>query len=248
METKPNSDNLVVTIYSILLERIIKFSLAPGAFISDNTISKEMGTSRTPVREALLRLEDDGLLTRKNQKFYVTEISSEYIKDLFDARLALETSMLRLAMQKKEIVAIVPQLRELNENLHNSIDSGKLIEAIELDCQIHAKMVETCGNSFLMESYWHLEKQLRRMAVFSIVHKKQTASIEHEDIFRSIEAGDVSATCEATATNIELSKQQHLDTFEYFRANGWLQVASFIWGNLQCPLPAQFINCQFCSP
>ena len=80
-------DTLVGDAYRKMLDGIWAYRYAPGSSLSDFTLSKELGISRTPIREALFLLIDDGLVRKKGAGgFEVTEITKEEIEDLYDAR------------------------------------------------------------------------------------------------------------------------------------------------------------------
>ena len=74
---REDTKNLVETAYNMILDRIVRFSLSPGVLISDYSLSKEIGISRTPIREALLKLVEDGLLEKRPHNFKVTDITKE---------------------------------------------------------------------------------------------------------------------------------------------------------------------------
>lgn len=88
--------NLGSDVYSILWERILQRGFQPGAKLSDLKISDELGVSRTPVREALHRLVQDGIVDYSpNRGFFVAHFSASDISEVFELRAALEALALR---------------------------------------------------------------------------------------------------------------------------------------------------------
>lgn len=86
-------------VYSVLWDRIASRKLRPGDKISDLRLSEELGVSRTPVREALHRLTQDGIVrTESRRGFYIPTFSSQDVHEVYDIRCALEVLAVRLAL------------------------------------------------------------------------------------------------------------------------------------------------------
>lgn len=226
---KEESKNLVETAYNMILDRIIKFSLSPGVAISDFTLSKELGISRTPVREAILKLVDDGLVERKVHGFQVADITSDEVIDLYDAREGTEIVMLRLSMQKGIDEEHLRHLRELNHSLADCIGRNDIIKALEYDNQIHGDLAGCSENHRLLSFYNRIAKQTMRMSVFSIAQGNQFAAEEHEQLFQAIESNDIEQACEALRLNISRAKEQHLHVLENSMREGWIGIAKFVY-------------------
>ncbi len=226
---KEETGNLAETAYNMILDRIIKFSLSPGSSISDFTLSKELGISRTPVREAILKLVDDGLVERKVHGFQVADITAEEIIDLYDAREGTETVLLKLAMQKGIHRNQLEHLRELNRSLADCIAQKDIIKALEFDTQIHGYLANCSGNRRLLSFYNRIAKQTMRMSIFSIAQGNQFAAHEHEQLFLSIEDGDIEKACDALRVNISRAKDQHLHVLETSMREGWIGIARFVY-------------------
>jgi DNA-binding GntR family transcriptional regulator len=93
--------NLGSDVYSILWDRILSRDLHPGEKLSDLRLSEELGVSRTPVREALHRLVQDGVVIYSpNRGFFVASFSAQDIGEIFDLRAVLEALALRTVAAK----------------------------------------------------------------------------------------------------------------------------------------------------
>ena len=229
MEKKEENKNLVEIAYSMILDRITKFSLSPGASISDYSLSKELGISRTPIREALLRLVDDGLLERNPHNFKVTDITVDEIKDLYDARNGLEIEMLKLSIKRGISAAQMMALRDMNESLEKCVEEGDIIKALDYDTKIHRYLAELSGNNRLLSFYSRISKQTQRMSVFSIAQDKQRANNEHEELFKALENGNEEGAIKALSENILKAKEQHLNVLENGMREGWMGIAKFVY-------------------
>jgi len=85
--------NLGERVYRLLWDRILDRRLHPGEKLSDVRLSDELGVSRTPVREALNRLVQDGIIkSEPNRGFYVASFSAKDIEEIYDLRAALESA------------------------------------------------------------------------------------------------------------------------------------------------------------
>ena len=91
MEGTGNKKTLVEIAYERIRNKICDFELYPGQDVSDFTLCKELGMSRTPVRQALVQLEHDGLVQNAGvgKSYQVSQITEEEIADIFEAREAV---------------------------------------------------------------------------------------------------------------------------------------------------------------
>lgn len=88
-------------VYSIIWEQIVSHKLRSGDKISDLRLSEELGVSRTPIREALHRLSQDGIVRSESRRgFFVTTISSQDVGEVYNIRAALEVLAVRLALPR----------------------------------------------------------------------------------------------------------------------------------------------------
>lgn len=225
---KEGPENLTEVAYNILYERIIKFNLPPGASVSDFSFSKELGISRTPVREAILKLFDDGLVEKTPKGFVVSNITPEDVRDLYDAREAIETSLLRLAMERGITDENIVHLRSLNAELKNAVTAGKIMVALDYDNQIHEYLAGLSQNQRLKLFYDKLAKQVVRMMVFSVAQDNQRANDEHEFLFSAIEDNDVEKACYYLKENISNAKTQHIEVLSKLK-DGWIGLVKFIY-------------------
>jgi DNA-binding GntR family transcriptional regulator len=96
---KINHSPLGDQVYAIIWEQIISHKLGPGDKVSDLRLSEELGVSRTPIREALHRLSQDGVVRNENRHgFFVATFSSQDVNEVYDIRTALEVLAVRQAL------------------------------------------------------------------------------------------------------------------------------------------------------
>jgi DNA-binding GntR family transcriptional regulator len=149
--------NLGDDVYQILWTRILSRDLHPGEKLSDLKLSTELGVSRTPVREALHRLLQDGVIRAEpNRGFFVTSFSARDIDEIFEIRAALEALALRSYIARNPDADFCPALEELDE-VERAIEAAQTNEQIRAanerflaaDQGFHKAIVEQSGNERL---------------------------------------------------------------------------------------------------
>ncbi len=146
-------------IYKELLNRIVTGKLPPGDPVRDTEISAEMGVSRTPVREALLRLARQGLLLNLHHRgFVVSEMTANVVRETYPMVWALECLALRESAPLPETV--MAKLHRINQSLENSAD--KVEKRIALDEQWHEVLLSGYENPRLKNAIAELKAVVRR--------------------------------------------------------------------------------------
>lgn len=179
-----------------LLERLIrKGDLPGGARLEEVALSKRIGVSRTPLREALIALEEYGLVTSSpNKGFCVVHANEALVREIYPILGALEGAALRLALPR--LPAAAPELKALNDKLSRATSKAR---QYELDRQFHARLTRSCGNPRLLkllDTHW---AQARRFdgALRRGTADRDGSCREHTEIVRAIENGRVEAAVES---------------------------------------------------
>jgi DNA-binding GntR family transcriptional regulator len=152
-------------VYEHLRRAIICTDLTPGEKLVELDIAAQMGTSQGPVREALQRLERDGLVERRARSAtFVTNISLDEMYELFSIRCVIEKFAVRRTAQK-----ITPeQCTELDELIRKMVQVGKetdIIPLAEYDMQFHQRIVEWSGIVGFLRLWSTLSNQIQRFIV-----------------------------------------------------------------------------------
>ncbi|HEX8907537.1 MAG TPA: GntR family transcriptional regulator, partial [Longimicrobiaceae bacterium] len=135
-------------VHRAVVGRILREELAPGARISDSVMAQELGVSRTPVREALLRLEREGFLeVDVGRGFFVKPLSAREMREVYPIVWALEVLALRsLPPLPRSTLA---ELDRINQELAEAGDDPE--RRIDLDVAWHAALVGGCPNQLLLQ-------------------------------------------------------------------------------------------------
>ncbi|GHF43171.1 putative transcriptional regulator, GntR family protein [Deinococcus metalli] len=192
---------------------IIDGTLQPGEALRDLDIAGRLGVSRTPVREALRRLEDEGLIeTALNRWTRVAPLDAARAADLYPVVEALEMLALRLAMPALTGPDIT-HLRDLNAQLGAALQHGDARAAVEADMAFHGVWTERAGNRELHHTLHALKRKLRRieLAYFHAGSAGTESVEEHAVLLHALHAGDVEASVRALHANWQgsLRRLQH---------------------------------------
>ncbi|MEE8275784.1 MAG: GntR family transcriptional regulator, partial [Alphaproteobacteria bacterium] len=136
--------------------RIVRGDFELGAPLSENTLAAELGVSKTPVREALLHLKSEGLVSIQPQRgSFVFNMSSAEVLELGELRETLELAALRLAADR-DARGLADELRAIVANMRLALDRNDVISYRTLDADLHRAFFEHAGNRYLLASYMEI--------------------------------------------------------------------------------------------
>lgn len=181
--------------YDTLQEMIFTFRLAPGSRVSDFVLCKTLGMSRTPIRQAMLALASDGLLETDGVHFNVPQLTEKHIDDVYDARICLQTGLLRLAMEKGIPKGDLAQLRTEMEIVSNSENQGDIRTALNHDHGFNYLLASLGGNPMLLSSFSKLQKQIRVISILGMAKPLLKARECFAGICDAIEENDTEKAC-----------------------------------------------------
>lgn len=204
--------------YLRIRDKICDFELYPGQEVSDFILCRELGMSRTPVREALVQLERDGLVRNPGvgKSYQVSEITAEEIVDIFDAREAVEVTSLRLAMERGVTKEEREELDRINRKMEEQNEAGNLRLQFHYDQQFHNYLVELGGNQRMRRFYESLRIQLGRMRVLSYLESsyQRKAYNDHRAVVEAVERGEASEAMKALVHHIRTSRRDYCDLIQ----------------------------------
>ncbi|MBP1635032.1 MAG: GntR family transcriptional regulator [Acidobacteria bacterium] len=192
---------LADTAYASLRESIVTLRLAPGAPLTELDLCKRLGISRTPVRAALLRLEQEGLVTasrHRSGRMAVAPLTTEDMRELFLMVGALDGVAARLAAElpAERRLAVAREGRGLNARLRelSTQDLADIRAAQELDFRFHRCYEEAAAGPRLMAKLNALHARRERyVRVYTeallLTHSVDESLDEHLAILRAIEEG-----------------------------------------------------------
>lgn len=179
-------------VFESLREAIISGRLRPGERLMEIQLAEELGVSRTPVREAIRKLELEGLVLMIPRKgAYVSRFSMKDIADVFEIRRALEGLAARLAAER----CTEEELDDLERILVRSAELAqreKVDETVDLDTQFHEALMKAAHNERLSQMVANLREQIQRFRNSSLRQpgRLHLALEEHRRIVEAIAERD----------------------------------------------------------
>jgi len=174
--------------YEQVFNAIVTGQLTPGERLIQEKLAEDLDISRTPVREALLRLEQEGVVLHSGRRgFIVRDISEQEIRDLYQAREAIEGYAARVAATAKTD----EDLRRIDEILETA-EFETLEAAFRANESLHRAIVEATGNRYLVElfnSVWTRSVGLRLYADL-FTHERSHVSEDHDPVLDALRRGD----------------------------------------------------------
>jgi DNA-binding GntR family transcriptional regulator len=179
-------------VYAAVMDLILHGELEPGARVNESRLAEQLGVSRTPLREALHRLEQEGFLrSEPNQGFIVNRLTEREVCDLYPVLWMLEGAALRETMNHGGVD--LERLRGLDtERLAARHD---LIREYDIDVEWHAELVRNCPNALLLDLIRYVKRIARRYLRLDIERLDATIG-GHRAVISALEAHDVDGAVE----------------------------------------------------
>lgn len=193
--------------YTIIRDWIVDGTLKPNQQLRDKELAEQLGVSRTPIREALLRLEDEGFVqTKPNRSTTVSPIDATEVFQLYSIGWTLE----QLAMKQIfEHLADdhLQKMETINLKLKKAITKGNQIEAVEYDNEFHETFIELSQNKELKRILTGVRQKLKRVELyyFDLVEDVHFSYEEHLRIIEAIRQKDLSVVLNEIEQNWKLS-------------------------------------------
>lgn len=178
--------------YQAIKDSLLKEEVAPGSQLNIETIAARLGVSRTPIREALLRLESEGFVKATSRiGFFVEEITKKDMLELLELREILESYASKKAaklMNEKDLLAI----RSFNNRAKQAFDNGDYQTFMEMEIEIHSIIINGSQNQRLRKMLESIAALTQRERVLSlkISENMKESNKEHTRIIEALEKRD----------------------------------------------------------
>jgi DNA-binding GntR family transcriptional regulator len=209
------SQTLQHQVYEYLHDQIVSGNIPPGQRIVEEKIVQETGISRSPIREAIRRLNSDGLVSvspRGGVRVYRATFSD--FKYLYECRLSLEPTAAYYAairMDEKQRTKLLDLMDEMN----HIVDKKDLDKLKILSSQFHSLIVEASGNPYLVKMMNQLYSLITfyRNAVLNIPLRIEEGAFEHQAIWQAIQTKDGKAAEELMKVHIQRDYQFYISMY-----------------------------------
>lgn len=179
-----------MSIYEQIRKDIVAGKFAPGTPLIETTLARKYGISRTPIREALLRLEHDGFVERGNRGVSIRQPTPQEILDIYEVRITLEATAARAAAHRRTDLDLV-QLRSAHETMLKS-ESHESAKKAEINHVFHETIWKASHNSTLVDLLYRLNVHLLRYPTTTLSDEErwEEVLVEHSQLIKAIESHD----------------------------------------------------------
>lgn len=200
--------------YDKLKAAILDGTLTPGAPLVESSVAEWCGVSRTPVREALTRLEQDGLVVRSDRGLVVRERSPEEILDLYDVRIVLETLAARLAAERHSRLDLIKMERLVQVGAEVDADQPEVMA--RNNREFHQAVWQAARNEALLDLLSRLNLHLVRYPVTTLAYpgRWERAMAEHRELVSAIAARDPARAADIARTHFTEARDIRLRLWE----------------------------------
>ena len=192
-------------VFNTLRQAIRKGELAPGERLMEIQLAEKLGVSRTPIREAIRKLELEGLvlmIPRKGAE--VAKISEKSLRDVLEVRRSLEELAIELACQRMSEDDMA-ELERMQGNFKSAIDRGEAMSIAQSDEQYHDVIYQGTRNDKLVQMLGNLREQMYRYRLEYIKDedKRQVLLVEHEHILNALKNRNIAEAKKAAREHID---------------------------------------------
>ncbi len=196
--------------YQILKERLINCVYEPGSFLNEAQLATDLKLSRTPIREAINRLESEGFVKVMPKKgIYVTDIQLSDVLQIFQARIEIEPVALRMAAPHLPMDELL-KFRGVFTKDFPDVQNG-----FRLDTAMHLFIIEHCGNLYIIDMMHKVFDNNTKVVIASKQNLVQIhdARLEHLEIINTLIEKKYEKAEDLMRTHVETCRRAALDYF-----------------------------------
>jgi len=192
-----------------LRKNIVNGNLKMGQVLSERSISEELGVSKSPVREALAQLRDEGLVIIEPQKgAKVFSLSNEEVEQICDFRQAIETAAFELALARNP-EELANDMDEVVAKMEEAQNKGRMAAYLALDTTFHELLFKHCQNDYLAASYARYEGKIAalRTHLSELPQHTELSFDEHKKLALAVRKRDDKKIRHLLAEHINRTRQ-----------------------------------------
>lgn len=216
----PAAVSLVDTAYEWIRRRILDNVWPPGHRALEQEVALQLGMSRTPVREALVRLQNDGLVeVIPRHGMRVLPVSPDDMREIYEVLTALECLAAEIVARKQPGDAALRPLTQATADMDTALAQDDLEAWAAADERFHVSLVELSGNRALANTVWNYWDRAHRARMLSLRlrPKPVNSTHEHMQMVQRLRAGDVAGAAAVTRAHRARANQELVAIFERFK-------------------------------
>ena len=214
------STSLVDIAYVQIRRRILANVWPPGHGALEQEIALVLGMSRTPIREALVRLQNDGLVeVVPRHGMRVLAVSPVDMREIYEILTALECMAAEIVAHRKPSEDELQPLIRATADMDLALAQDNLDAWAVADERFHASLVELCGNRQLAATVWNYWDRAHRARMFSLRLRPKPVNSTHEHmaLLERLRAGDAIGAAQVNRHHRERASRERLKIFEQFK-------------------------------
>jgi len=188
------------TAYEVIRDAIVRADIPPGAVVSNSAVAEQLGLSRAPVRDALARLADEGLVETKPQSYTrVTPLALKEVRDAAEVVRAMHELAARTAVPLLT-AGHIEAMREANRQFEAATQAEDVDAALEFDDDLHGVLIGVCGNRAVAATVERYTPMIRRLERRQFSSARARRSVRrHDELIAACAAGDAGQAIQVTA-------------------------------------------------
>lgn len=221
MSAQPDrSASLADVAYEKIRRRILDNTLPPGYRALEQEVALALGMSRTPVREALVRLQAEGLVELiPRHGMHVLPVSPQQMREIYEVLTALECMAVELVTRRRPTAEDIKLLTRASDEMDHALAREDLEAWATADEQFHSQLVELAGNQTLLAAVMNYWDRAHRARMFSLRLRPtpKDSTREHRALVERILEGDVDGAVRENRAHRERASRELLGIFERFK-------------------------------
>lgn len=196
-------------VFNTLRQAILKGELKPGERLMEIALADKLGVSRTPIREAMRKLELEGLVVMIPRRgAQVANITEKDLNDVLEVRIALESMAIEKACKRMTEEQML-KMRRAEKDFERVMAEGNLVRIAEADVEFHEIIYQAADNARLYQVLSNLREQMYRYRVEYLKEEDTRNQLirEHEELSRAIRERDVEKAQELSFRHLENQRQ-----------------------------------------
>ncbi|WP_242970265.1 GntR family transcriptional regulator [Blautia sp. An249] len=201
-------------VFNTLRRAILKGELKPGERLMEIALAERLGVSRTPIREAIHKLGQEGLVVMIPRRgAMVANITEEDLNDVLEVRLGLEIMAIEKACKRMDQEQL-EKLKKAGEEFRETMKTGDLTLLAEADVNFHEIIYQASGNKRLIQMLNNLREQIYRYRIEYLKDEQTRNQLanEHDEMYQAICRKDMKEACRMTSIHIENQRRAIIRT------------------------------------
>lgn len=206
---------LAITAYETIVKKIICLEYQPSMHLEETQLVEELGIGRTPIREALVRLQGEKMVeSHPNKGVIVRPITLQNTKAMFESMHIFEFGVVDIAM-KKDCTSFIKNMKKANEEVKKSIISNQVFDLVEANHEFHMQFAKCSQNEFLIRGVEDVRTEAKRLSFLSygnIIDPERPLDVHYDSVVQEHETM-IEALEQKDEMRLKSLIQEHIEIF-----------------------------------